>query len=494
MGVVMDLQWSDGGVVGRFDGYVDDLAGHLGHKDREEPFRHYCAGLLLPGGRKSVEPMAARLAPVTVSAEHQSLLHFVGQSPWSSEALVSAVRASVLPALTGRGAVEGWIVDDTGFPKQGRHSVGVARQYCGQLGKQDNCQVAVSLSLASAEASLPVAWRLYLPRAWAEDAARRKRAKVPEEVAFRTKPQIALDEIGALAADPAVPRGVVLTDAGYGNDTHFRLGLEDLGLSYVVGILSATSFWAPGTGPMSPESVSPESKPGPGRPAQRLRRPAGQRPVSAKALAESLAAAAWHGVAWREGTTAEPLRSRFAGVRVRPAHRDRRRSEPWPEQWLMIEWPEGEPEPTKYWLANLPADTSLERLVYLAKLRWLIERDYRELKQELGLGHYEGRGWPGFHHHAALAIAAYGFLLKERLAIPPSAPQKRLLLEEPALPEGFRPGGSPDPAAASPARLHRHAPSNDRRRPGAKAPTMSLLSPENAEATRSTGRFMTQSN
>jgi len=489
MGVAMDLQWSDTGVVGRFDGYVDGLAGHLGHKDREEPFRHYCAGLLLPGGRKSVEPMAARLAPGTVSAEHQCLLHFVGQSPWSSEALVSAVRASVLPALTARGPIEGWIVDDTSFPKQGRHSVGVARQYCGPLGKQDNCQVAVSLSLASAEASLPVAWRLYLPQGWAEDAARRKRAKVPQEVAFRTKPQIALDEIAALAADPAVPRGVVLTDAGFGNDTSFRLGLEDLGLSYVVGILSTTSFWAPGTGP-----VSPETNPGPGRPAKRLRRPAGQRPVSAKALADSLAAAAWHEVAWREGTTAEPLRSRFAGVRVRPAHRDRRRSEPWPEQWLMIEWPEGEPEPTKYWLANLPADTSLERLVYLAKLRWLIERDYRELKQELGLGHYEGRGWPGFHHHAALAIAAYGFLLKERLAIPPSAPQKRPLLQEPALPKGFRPRRSPDPAAASPARLHRHPSSNDRRRPGAKAPTMSLLSPENAEAIRSTGRFMTQSN
>ena len=199
-------------------------------------------------------------------------------------------------------------------------------------------------------------------------------------------------------------------------------------------------------------------------------------------------------VAWREGTTVEPLRSRFAGVRVRPAHRDRRRSEPWPEQWLMIEWREGEPEPTKYWLANLPAQTSLVRLVYLAKLRWLIERDYRELKQELGLGHYEGRGWPGFHHHAALAIAAYGFLLKERQAIPPSAPQKRPRLEEPALPDGFRPRGSPDPAPAPPARLHRHPPSNDRRRPGTKAPTMSLLPPENTQATRSTGRFMTQSN
>ena len=237
----MDLQWSDTALSARFDGYVDELGGHLGHKDREEPFRHYCAGLLLPGGRKSVEPMAARLAPATVSAEHQSLLHFVGQSPWSSEALLAAVRASVLPALTARGPVEAWIVDDTSFPKQGRHSVGVARQYSGQLGKQDNCQVAVSLSLATHEASLPIAWRLYLPEAWAADRPRRRKAKVPREVGFHTKPEIALQQIAACADDPTVPRGVVLVDAGYGNNTAFRHGLGDLGLSYVAGILSSTS-------------------------------------------------------------------------------------------------------------------------------------------------------------------------------------------------------------------------------------------------------------
>ena len=211
-------------------------------------------------------------------------------------------------------------------------------------------------------------------------------------------------------------------------------------------------------------------------------------------MPESLEPEAFEAVAWREGATAKPLRSRFAAVRVRPAHHDAKRSEPWPEQWLLIEWPEGAPEPTKYWLSNLAADTSLERLVYLAKLRWLIEKDYRELKQELGLGHYEGRGWPGFHHHAALAIAAYGFLLKERLAIPPSAANQRPVVQEPALPEGFRHRGSPDPAPAPSTRFHRHAPSNDRRCPATKAPTMSLLSPENTEATRSTGHFMTQSN
>lgn len=181
-------------------------------------------------------------------------------------------------------------------------------------------------------------------------------------------------------------------------------------------------------------------------------------------------------------------------MRVRPAHHDEKRSRLWPEQWLLIEWPEGAPEPTKYWLSNLAADTGFERLVYLAKLRWLIEKDYRELKQELGLGHYEGRGWSGFHHHAALAIAAYGFLLKERLAIPPSAANQRPILQEPALPEGFRHRGSSDPAPAPKTRLHRHPASNDRGCPGRKAPTMSLLSAENTEATRSTGRLMTQSN
>ncbi len=182
------------------------------------------------GDRKSVAPMAARLSPSAVSAKHRSLLHFVGQSPWSSQGLMAAVRASVVPALTARGPVQAWIVDDTSFPKKGRHSVGVARQYSGQLGKQDNCQVAVSLSLASGEASLPVSWRLYLPEAWAEDAVRRTMAKVPEDVAFRTKPQIALDQIAALAGDASVPRGVVLADAGYGNDTGFRNAIADLGL------------------------------------------------------------------------------------------------------------------------------------------------------------------------------------------------------------------------------------------------------------------------
>ncbi len=486
----MDRHHDDSQFVARFEGYVDKLSGVLGHRDRHQPFREYCTGLLLTGGRKSVEPMAARLAPAQVSAKHQSLLHFVGQSPWSSEALLAAVRAAVLPALEARAPVEAWIIDDTGFPKKGTHSVGVARQYCGQLGKQDNCQVAVSLSLATAEASLPVTWQLYLPKSWAADAARRKTAKVPDDIAFASKPEIALAQVAALADDPSVPEGVVLADSGYGADSGFRDGLAKLGLTYIVGVLPQTGFWQPGTEPVAPVRKSQR-----GRPPKRLQRRDGQAPRSAKALALGLAAAAWQEIAWREGSTAEPLASRFAALRVRPSHRDEKRREPWPEVWLLVEWPEGEDEPTKYWLSNLPTHTSLERLVWLAKLRWLIERDYRELKQELGLGHYEGRGWPGFHHHAALAIAAYGFLLLERLALPPSGARQRPILKEPPLPQGYRPRGSPDPATAPSTRINRDTPHPNR--PGSRkatraSPMLHETLQSRANNTSVSAEFMTQ--
>ena len=484
----MDLRWNDTELEARFQAYVDGLAQCLGHKDREEPFRRYCTGLLLPGERKSVEPMAARLSPASVSAEHQSLLHFVGQSPWSSQSLLAAVRHAVLPALTMRGPIEAWIVDDTSFPKKGRHSVGVARQYSGQLGKQDNCQVAVSVSVASAEASLSVAWRLYLPELWCPDRVRRHKAKVPEEIAFRSKPQIALEQIRALAGDPTVPRGVVLADAGYGNDTGFRQALADLGLEYVAGVLSSTSVWPPGSAPLPPSG----RRPGGGRVGRRIRRTPTHKPLSVKALAASLAADHWHQVCWRQGTTAEPLCSRFAALRVRPAHHDWKRSQPWPEAWLIIEWPDGEAEPSKYWLSNLPPKSTRKRLVYLAKQPWLIERDYRELKQELGLGHYEGRGWPGLHHHAAMAVAAYGFLLTERMAIPPSAAHQRPVVEEPALSQCSRPRGAPGTDPAPSARLHRHDLSKDRHNPGTEDAAMSVLSAKNTETANSKRALVTQ--
>ena len=428
----MGLQGSNGSKK-RFSRYVEGLASVIGHADRVGPLRDYCTGLMLPCGCKSVKPMA----PVT-AAQHQSLLHFVAEGRWSDERVLAKVRQMVLPAIERHRPIEAWIIDDTGFPKKGKHSVGVTRQYCGQLGKQDNCQAAVSLSIANRQASLPVRYRLYLPQEWAGDAARRRNAHVPEEIVFQTKPEIALEQL-RWACEAGLPGGVVLLDAGYGNHTGLRTQIGALELTYVAGILSSTTVWAPGTKPLPPKRWS-----GQGRPPTRPRRSATHKPVSVKLLALGLPRRAWRTVSWREGT-AEQLTSRFARVRVRPAHRNELHG----EEWLLIEWPEGEKEPTKYWLSTLARDIAFKRLVDLAKLRWRIERDYQELKQELGLGHFEGRGWRGFHHHATLCIAAYGFLISEREAIPPSGPRVAAGLSQPALPANYRPRGAADPNRAS---------------------------------------------
>lgn len=481
----MDLQWRDGDSESRFGSYVEHLSCCLGHADRVEPFRSYCTGLLLPGDRKSVEPMAARLRPERTSAAHQSLLHFVGQSAWDEKALLRAVRAAVLPVMTADHPIEAWIVDDTGFPKKGRHSVGVGRQYCGQLGKQDNCQVAVSLSLATSEASLPVAWQLYLPEAWAEDAARRRKAKVPETIGFQSKPEIALGQIESALAE-GLAAGVVLADAGYGNASAFRDGLGELGLKFVVGVLGKVTVWPPGMMPAVPSGGRR------GRRPKRLRRGGDDAPVEqVAALAARLPAAAWQSVTWREGT-AEALSSRFTALRVCPAQGDHRRSTPRPEHWLLVEWPHDKAEPKKFWFSNLPADTPIERLVYLAKLRWLIERDYLELKQELGLGHYEGRGWPGFHHHGALCIAAYGFLVAERAAIPPSTPETSWLVKASEFPRRHRPRGSPDPNRAPPVLLDRDTAKTHRSRPSPETTKVPMLRPNQQTPKQGTKSFVTQ--
>jgi SRSO17 transposase len=398
--------------------------------------KNYCTALLLPGERKSVEPMAARLAPDNVRRMHQSLHHLVATAPWNDEAALGQVRSWVLASMEAEAPVVAWVIDDTGFPKKGQHSVGVVRQYCGQLGKQENCRVAVSLSVATWKASLPVAYRLYLPESWAKDAQRRKAAGVPKEVRFRTKPEIALDQIRQ-AAEAGLARGVVLADAAYGTDSNFRAGVSELKLRYVVGVQSTVTVWEPGVQPLPAKPWK-----GQGRPPRLLRRDDRHRPVSAQALALALPASAWKEVAWREGTR-RTLRSRFAAVRIRPAHRDYWRAEPHPEEWLLMEWPGGEAEPTKYWLSTLPEGTGLKALVRMAKHRWIIERDYEELKQELGLGHYEGRGWRGFHHHATLCIAAYGFLVAERSRFSPSVRAGGLELCAPEVPPEFEPRGSP---------------------------------------------------
>jgi SRSO17 transposase len=331
-----------------------------------------------------------------------------------------------------------WIVDDTGFPKQGMHSVGVARQYCGMLGKQDNCQVAVSVSLAGEEGSLPVAWRLYLPHEWAEDAARRHKAGVPPEVGFATKPQIALQQIEALLADGA-PRHCVLADAGYGVDTAFRQRLGELGLPYMVGFTSAVVVWPPGVEPLPAKPYS-----GKGRPPVMPRRTARRQPINVKALAKAVPSNMFQTISWREGTN-ETLSSRFAALRVRRAGGNSGRARLQPQEWLLIEWPADQSEPTKYWLSTLPENAAINDLFGAAHLRWRIERDYQDLKQEFGLGHYEGRGWRGFHHHASLCIATYGFLMAQRLTAGTSAGGKKNFIarEVPALPANYIPRGSP---------------------------------------------------
>ena len=430
----------------RFAAYVDSLASVLGHEDRVGPLMDYCTGLLMPGERKSVEPMAAIVAPARTAAAHQSLLHFVGLSPWSDETMLAKVRELTAPAFSAQGGIEAWIVDDTGFPKKGSHSVGVARQYCGRLGKTDNCQIAVTLSIANHHASLPIAYRLYLPESWVNDDERRTKAHVPEDVRFETKPEIALSQIKA-AVKAGVAKGVVLADAGYGNDGAFRAGLTALGLSYAVGVQSTLSIWPPGEGPLPPKPWS-----GRGRKPSRVRRDADHQPISVKQLALLQPDEAWKTVEWREGSN-QTLSSRFAALRIRSASHDVTRTDPHPIEWLIIEWPESEVEPTKYWLSTLPQDTPLEVLVDTIKMRWRIERDYEELKSELGLAHFEGRGWRGFHHHASLCIAAYGFLILERSAFPPSARWRR---QRPALSGRGRSSCAADPSRKTRGQLDRH--------------------------------------
>jgi SRSO17 transposase len=409
---------------GRFAAYVEGLASVIGHADRAGPLRDYCTGLVLPGERKSVEPIAAKTAPARTAAQHQSLLHFVAVAPWPDEKVRAKVRELVLPAMTQSGPVEAWIIDDTSFPKQGRHSVGVHHQYCGQLGKQANCQVAVSLSIANHCASLPVAYRLYLPKPWAEDEARRKTAGVPSDIVFQTKPEIALEQI-KWACEAGLPRGVALFDVAYGNDSRLRSELSNLKLTYVAGIQPNTLMWRSG--------VKPKRR---GKPLNNTGRRDEPDLISAKELALSLPKRAWRTVRWREGS-ADWLSSRFARVRVGVGH-NKLVPESLSEEWLLIEWPEGEESPTKYWLSTLPQDTSFRSLVDFAKLRWRIERDYQELKQEIGLDHFEGRGWRGFHHHATLCIAAYGFLVAERATIPPSGTRSSALLQTSVLSKGYR--------------------------------------------------------
>ena len=376
----------------------------------------YLLGLLLPGERKSMEPMAERLDPRHTEAMHAALQWFITDSVWDYQVVLRTSREYGLPAILTKGPLEAWIVDDTTFPKQGTHSVGVAHQYCGVLGKTANCQDAVSLTLANHFAGLPVAYRLYLPEEWTNDPPRCKKAGVPPEVTFMKKWQIALDLVDGLLRE-GVPKAPFLGDAAYGDASEFREGLTARGFPYALAISRNNTIWPPGWAPLPPAP----KKPGRGRGATSMKGNPECPAMRVDAFALTLPPEAWREETWREGTRG-PMTSRFAAIRVRSAYgrTGHKAIQKIPdEEWLLIEWPEDEPKPTRYWLSTMPATMLLAPLVDLAKLRWRVEQDFEELKQEVGLGHFEGRTWRGFHHHGSLCMAAYTFLIAEQTRLSP---------------------------------------------------------------------------
>ena len=393
--------------------YIDELLVGMGRKERVRAMGWYITGLLLDGERKSIEPMAARRVDeaAEIQAMRQRLQQAVTVSEWSDAEIWRRLAVKVDRELP---AAEALVIDDTGFAKKGAHSVGVSRQYSGTLGRVDNCQVAVSVHLASERGSACAGMRLYLPEGWTGDSSRRAKAGVPDAISFKPKWQIALDLLDS-TREWGIQKHVVLADAGYGEVTDFREALAERGYSYVVGVPGAVAAWAPGTGPIPPS----EQPPARFRPRTRFQT-GDQKPISVLDLAKSIGSHKCRSVSWREGSR-RVQRSRFGAVRVRTAHRHVHGDAPGYEQWLLYEWPKGENEPTKLYLSNLDESTPLKRLVFLAKLRWRVERDYQELKQEIGLDHFEGRSWKGFHHHAALCAVAHGFLALRRALFPPEA-------------------------------------------------------------------------
>ena len=381
----------------RLEQFLADLVEPLGRRERRHWSSVYVRGLLLDGERKSIEPMAARLAEGNVQAMQQ----LIGQSPWAWAPVWQRLAQRMTAELAPEPA---WVIDDTGFPKQGRHSVGVERQYSGTLGKTANCQVAVSLHQAGSEESTILGWRLYLPESWTGDAARRAEAGLPETVEFRTKWQLALELIDEALAWGLRP-GVVLADAAYGEVTEFRDGLEARKLRYAVGVPSSLGVWTE-----APRLHKLKAR-GRGRPPTAYHY-GEQRPSSVREVAEK--ARGWKQVRWREGTQGW-LESRFYPCRVQPSHGFNEGQAPHKEVWLLVEWPRGEKEPVKYFLCDLPEHYTLRRLVRITKSRWKVEQDYQQLKEELGLDHYEGRSWTGWHHHVTLVMLAHAFLTLERL-------------------------------------------------------------------------------
>jgi SRSO17 transposase len=335
---------------------------------------------------------------------------FLADSPWDPTLLIRACAERVAPAI----GVAAWVVDDTGIVKDGKHSPGVKRQYSGTLGKIGNCQITVSLHAVGERGTLPLGWRLYLPQEWCDDRERRRKAKIPDEICVQTKPELAAS-LCAQATEWEVPTAPVLADSAYGDDTRFRTGLSKLGLEYVVAVRAETSVYGPETSFVVPQRHGRSGRP------RTVARP-DRKPESVRSLAERLPAKAWKTLPCRTTPAGEDVASRFAFVRVVATHPVRNNNLPPREEWLIIECPEGEEAPSDYWLSNLAEDEPPERLARLARLRWTIELDYRQLKGELGLDHYEGRSYLGFHHHCALVTCAHAFLTLERLCPPARRP------------------------------------------------------------------------
>jgi SRSO17 transposase len=363
--------------------------------------RSYLRGLIEGGSRKSLEPMVARLGG---EADYESLQQFLAQSTWDPALVIKATAERVAPRM----GVQAWVLDDTGFPKDGKHSPGVKRQYSGTLGKIGNCQIGVSVHAVGSTGTVPLGWALYLPEEWCDDPARRAKAKIPRQVEFKTKSQLGKDLIER-AGGWSIERAPVLGDEAYGKNTQLRQELDDGGFQYVFSIDKIASVFAPDTVFSLPERAGET-----GRTRTRLR--PDRKPEPVHKLIERVAPENLQTVTFRDDPDdGEPVTSQFAFLRVRALARWGNGAEQEPrEEWLICEWPEGHETPLDYWISNLPADTPPEHLARLARMRWKIELDYKQLKGELGLDHYEGRSWLGWYHHTALVTAAHGFLTLER--------------------------------------------------------------------------------
>lgn len=386
----------------RLHAYVEELAQAIGHIDRHEPLRNYCKGLLLPLPRKSVEAMASLLLPKRAQHMRQSMHHLVSTASWSDEAVMARVREQVLPLLRKKGPIVAWAVDDSGIFRSGPHSVGSAVQTFGTITRAEMYQVAITLSIATWSSTMPLAHDVYMPEEWINDSERRQAAGVPDEIVYRSRVEMALRQMKA-ALEQKVDPGVVLAGIDFGGHTEFRTGLDRLGLQYLVNVGSEVKVWAPGTA------------------AEKSQRNAGQKPVTLQEVSKSLDQRTFKVLTWKHPSTGWQFESRFAAARVRPVHRDDSRTNLQDEMWMLIEWPAREAEPVRYWLSTMPADTGLAGLVKMAKHRIITERDFDELRKQIGLAHFEGRNWRGFYHHATICMAAYGFLLMERLGPAPNA-------------------------------------------------------------------------